>query len=580
MPSQVDTKIVRKVGCIESSRFFPVLGIATDFGNLLLMNYKDNIGLILLAEYFICSSKICSIFFTANFVLAVDVDNDLFLIHTKSYNNQDIKKLIQLDRSFIDLSMIEINKRIHLMILSEPLLPKSEIRVPKDYSNCVVYILIELECQYSHKTTNITLIHPYTSMKFQHTDSNSCALGVKFDGSEIDLIRINQTSNEEIEFAVQTEIKTMHSGSKIEIFISDESVLTFGMDGFITLLDKKSMEMTKSMSVYHSYSNGVKKAVMDSMQRWANQSPTSLYSNKLFSFIFRYIVTLGHNNNLICVQNEGASIEFLWINAQFSGSDLNIEKVVFEENIIAKTWKDIEMERLEDEEYQSYQQELGAIGHDLSQIKETVSLYIAANEREPIDGRFSIQFFNLDVIETQRQIDMAQMDFEKERVSLETQYANEKQCIDKIKKFTWDCYNVKPLKLRDIFTKIYAQNYPLTHLDERISNLKGEKLAKTPELVNRICTLKPWKRKNLLDVEEIPWPDNFNIKSDSFLRNAERFSAMASKVIDQQLNTKVKWSYDFIGLMSSYHETISVDDEFQVNVHNIKVYVSRTNIWK
>lgn len=284
---------------------------------------------------------------------------------------------------------------------------------------------------------------------------------------------------------------------------------------------------------------------------------------------------MGDNKNFLCFRNGEGTFEFLWINVHFNEATVTNEQTDNKRRIESKPWKDVETEHLFGADYESHRTEIESIIYDLKQIKETVAFYIAANERESIDERFPIQFFNLDMIETQRQNEIAKKNFELVHSALESQYTIEKMRIQNIKKFTWNCYDVKSLKLRDILTKNYVENFPLTHLDECMSNsVNFDELIKMSELINRICILQPWQRYNLFNDEPIQWPVIVNAKTNIGCKYTERFTAMASKVIDQQLSTKVKWHYDFIASMTFCHEHIDVDNECQVNVYNLKIYVS------
>lgn len=229
------------------------------------MQYNEDCGLQHLVEYFLSSVKINLLAFipSSDYLITIDDCNDLFLIHKRLHNNEDIKKLILLSRKCINLSAVKVNECIHIMALCALLPQTDENWSPKDLCSSLLYIVVTLDSNYSYKITNLTLNDSYLSLCFKEIDSNEHALGVRFIGNEIRLIQIHRNANDEIELKYQRNIKTAHECDEIKICQNAESILSFGPDGLLVLWNNHSMEVLKESFVFHRYSNGINYAAID-----------------------------------------------------------------------------------------------------------------------------------------------------------------------------------------------------------------------------------------------------------------------------------------------------------------------------
>lgn len=288
----------------------------------------------------------------------------------------------------------------------------------------------------------------------------------------------------------------------------------------------------------------------------------------------RHLITLGWSGNLICFKNTSASFEFSWINAPFDLTDSEKQETISIDDTLnltpTESWKSVEMKRITKNECENYETQLEAMQTDLSRIKCTIINYMDVNELESKEERFPIQFFNLNATEADIQSGALKEQIESERESLEKTFLEEKLRIENIKQIMWDCFETKPQKLQGIFMEIFIQNFPLTDLDEKLSDeLLLKNVLQNNELFGEICKLKPWIHPSITIKGDIQWP-TIEVQSTKF---TDRFSTFASKIVDQQLTANVNLDYNFFSTLPMEPETVDVYDEIHVNVYNIKIYV-------
>lgn len=288
------------------------------------------------------------------------------------------------------------------------------------------------------------------------------------------------------------------------------------------------------------------------------------------------MITLGWSENLICFKNISTSFDFSWINAPFE-SELESEKlevINIDETLgltpSSNSWKSLELVRLTKEECAGYETQLENMQQDLARIKQTIINYMNINELESKDEQFPIQFFNLNATEADIKSGALKEQIEAEREGLEKLFSEEKARIENIKRIMWDCFETKPQKLQGVFTEIFIQNFPLTDLDEKLSNeFILNKVLEDQELFHQVCELKPWIHPNIMIDNDIDWPIESQIT-----KTTDRFSVLASRIIDQQLTSNVNLDYNFFSTLPTEQENVDIHDENVVNVYNVKVYVS------
>lgn len=259
---QVSKSTINGLSYIESHETCPIVGVATAFGMLLILEIDEQGEADVIVNYCLTSSKIVYLKFVPNSMalIVVDEENAFFLIKRESNNNDDIKKFLNLHRSYIDYSAVKTNTSMHLLMLYAK--NGSKISVTP-YSLCE-YITIKEDENYSHQVQTIQLSNLYSAIQFQYYDSNKFVLGAKM--MDIDLFQCVCFENGKIEFNVMQTINTIHCFSSIKFTVNASSVLTYG-DGQILLWDKNSMRMVKSILAHEKCSHGVKDAILDPLQR-------------------------------------------------------------------------------------------------------------------------------------------------------------------------------------------------------------------------------------------------------------------------------------------------------------------------
>lgn len=287
------------------------------------------------------------------------------------------------------------------------------------------------------------------------------------------------------------------------------------------------------------------------------------------------MITLGWSENLICFKNISTSFDFSWINAPFESESESekLEVINIDETLgltPSNSWKSLELVRLTKEECAGYETQLENMQQNLARIKQTIINYMNINELESKDEQFPIQFFNLNATEADIKSGALKEQIEAEREGLEKSFSEEKARIENIKRIMWDCFETKPQKLQGVFTEIFIQNFPLTDLDEKLSDESIlNKVLEDQVLFHQVCELKPWIHPNVMIRDDIEWP-----MESQTTKTTDRFSVLASKIIDQQLTSKVNLDYSFFSALPTEQENVDIHDENLVNVYNVKVYVS------
>lgn len=277
---------------------------------------------------------------------------------------------------------------------------------------------------------------------------------------------------------------------------------------------------------------------------------------------------------MICFKNISTTFDFSWINAPFVCDSEKLDVVNIDETlelIRIESWKSIELNRQTKDECAAYETELADIKENLDRIKRTIVNYLDINECEPKDEQFPIQFFNLNATEADIKSGALKEQIEAEQECLEKEFCNEKARIENIKHIMWDCFETKPQKLQGIFTDIFIQNFPLTDLDEKLGDeTLLNKVLGNQDLFHAVCELKPWIHPNIMMDSDIEWP----AESQTTTKATDRFSLLATRIIDQQLTSKVNLDYNFFSILPTEQENVDIHDETVVNTYNVKIYVS------
>lgn len=235
-------------------------------------------------------------------------------------------------------------------------------------------------------------------------------------------------------------------------------------------------------------------------------------------------------------------------------------------------WKEIEQQRRECDQRKRLEPTIQFIRSELERITLATAALITSNEDNPL---VSIQFFNFDANEKSSLHEMANKDYFNEKTRLEYQLAQQHQQIECIKRFMWEPYVVKPVKIHGIQHSIAVENYPLTELEKKIGNEQFlNDILSSEDLSAHFCRLRNQQR--CLDgYNDIEWP----VFEET--RKCEKFSAIVTKVCDQHLNTSTTWNQNYLKFISADNRIVDIGDEHACNEHIIKIHVGthkKTNI--
>lgn len=268
------------------------------------------------------------------------------------------------------------------------------------------------------------------------------------------------------------------------------------------------------------------------------------------------------------------AFKLLWINTSYVDSNEKIPCRTYksDHDSSSKSWKEIQLEKINENERQMCQQNLNEIYADLSRIKNIVSDFINANETETESEKFSMQFFNVDVEKIEQQRTEMTEKLKTLEIELSEQFSMGKLNIENIGKYMFDCFKVDSLRIRELFNSVFIENYSLTHLDRRfIDDGILEHLEKNPMQFDRICKMEPGIRYNLIHDTDLCW---LEMNLDSCSEGIERFMAAVMKVIDSQLSTHTSWTLDFNSTVAFDEHVKNITNVNEVFSFNIKAYVS------
>lgn len=236
-------------------------------------------------------------------------------------------------------------------------------------------------------------------------------------------------------------------------------------------------------------------------------------------------------------------------------------------SIRSKSWKHTELTRIRKQKLDHFKPISESLQEELTHFKNIVKMHLDASE-----NHFPIQFFNIDIDKIEHQKAENKKHLECERNELENEFLMTTTQIARIQKNLIDGFQYSRIKIRELSSDLFIENYPLTHLDGKISSDDiREIFIANPDLFQRICKLEPWMRCNVINNNELTW---FKSSADVCSDGIERFTDAVSKIIDLQLNTHTSWPNDFTSGLANFDDDIhDVTNENNANVHNIQIYV-------
>lgn len=420
----------------------------------------------------------------------------------------------------------------------------------------VVYVALDLDEPFEHNASQVKLNQLYSSMQWLEMAADTDELiGCKYLSKSFDILKLCADEDNGIDFVVQKIVDTEHALSSIQIVVHAEHLLTFGIDGQVFIRDAKTMDILSSVTTHGKHGGGVKQAI------YTAHSGT--------------LQAIGYAGNFVVYASSGGSS---W---QVLHHDI-LNRCIRETNLNAgnplalstRSWKSIETQKTSAAEAEKSIAELASVASELSRIKAKVELLLNANDKtESSDEKLPTKAFNVNKIGTDRLYEEKARERDALRQRRIEFQRYQQEILEHIKRCTWDQMRVKPMKIRSIGAcDIFIENYTMTELDEKMGNDASiEQILQMPEVIAAINEFEPWTPKTFSRGKvELPAPRANAMKSKVF----ERFTNVATKIIERNLNARATSSHLFITPIATESNEINIEDSLQVFEHNVRAYVS------
>lgn len=423
----------------------------------------------------------------------------------------------------------------------------------------VVYIAFDQTEPFEYEVSQVKLNQLYSSFQWLEASTDADELiGIQYLSKSFDILKMCVDDDNEIDFVVQRIVETAHTLNSIRIFVDVERLLTFGIDGQVFVWDVNTMDVLSSHTTHGKHSGGVKQAICTKNREM--------------------LLSIGYGGNFVVyAPNNGDGTSW-----QVSFHDI-LYRCVQETRLGAsnrlalssRSWKSIEMQKSSAAEVEKSITELASVASELSRIKAKVELLLNANDNvASSDEKLPTKAFNVNKSGTDRLYERKakERDAHKQKRIQFQRYQQE--ILTYIKRCTWDRLRVKPTKVRSIGAcDSFIENYTMTELDEKLGNDSNiEQILQMPEIIAAINEYRPWIPKTFSrSTIELPALRPSAMKSKNF----ERFTNVASKIIERNLKARATSSHLFITpIATEIVNEINIEDSQKVYEHNVRAYVS------
>lgn len=424
----------------------------------------------------------------------------------------------------------------------------------------VLYIAFDhQEEPFEHDVSQVKLNQLYSSIQWCESSADGDELiGAKYLSKSFDILKMCVDDDNEIDFVVQKIVETEHALNSIRMFVDAERLLTFGIDGQVFIWDVNTMDVRSSLITHGKHSGGVKQAV--------------------YSRNSRTLHSIGYSGNYVVYASndgDGKSWQVLFhdvINCCVPETRLDAaDRTVLN----GRSWKSIETQKLLALETEKSIAEMANVASELSRIKAKVELLLNANDNiEASNEKLPTKAFNVNKSGTDRLYEMKAKERDAHRQKRIQFQRYQQEILEHIKRCTWDRLRVKPTKIRSIGAcDTFIENYTMTEEDEKLGNDSNiEQILQMPEVIVVINAYEPWIPKTFCRTKLALPPLQANaMKSKHF----ERFTDVASKVIERNLKARATSSHLFITPIATNTDEIDIENSQQVLEHNVRVYVSK-----
>lgn len=421
----------------------------------------------------------------------------------------------------------------------------------------LVHIAIDQDESFRHNLSHVKLNALYSLIQWLESAADGDELiGVKYLSKSFDILKLCIDNDNGMDIVVQRIVETEHALNSIRLFLDGERLLTFGVDGQVLVWNVKTMDVLSSLTTHGKHSGGVRQAIY-------NKSSGTLQS-------------IGYSGNIVvyAMNNDVDSWKILFhdiINRCIRETRLGVYNRLA---LSARPWKSIEMQNSSAAQAEESITELASIASELSRIKANVELLLNANDNiASNDEKLPTKAFNVNQSGTDRLYEEKAKEREAHKQKRIQFQKYQQETLEHMKRCTWDPLRVKPTKVRSIgCSNTFVENYTLTKLDEKLGNDSNiEQILQMPEVIEAINVYRPWiPRSFCRHTLELPALRSNAMKSKNF----ERFTTVASKIIDRNLKARATSSHLFITPIATETNEIDIDNSQHVSEHNVRAYVS------
>lgn len=237
---------------IESHPNEPILAVSSCYGRILILKFNDSGICECTSDYFLTDLSVPIINFIpdSNLLIAVDEENDLFLLQYDSEESNSIRHFNRDLNEFIDITALRIGNLICILNLCTRTLDDRQI----SYGLCKMIDMVA--GNFKHKTMNISFNEHYSAVKFQSNAPNQLVLAARMNSNAIDIFDVRLNVSSEFEMTMIRSVGTHHSRGGIHFCKNISQLISYGTDGRIVFWDFNSMEVTQSVAVHNKYSGG------------------------------------------------------------------------------------------------------------------------------------------------------------------------------------------------------------------------------------------------------------------------------------------------------------------------------------
>lgn len=550
---------LRKITYLKEHPLLPIVVIGNGEGDIFFISLINPENPLILSELHLSLNCIEQMVFstTGDYLVVCDSSGGFFIIRIKLGNEIIIMQHIQTNESLIDFVVTETEQFLSVLAI----IKNNEL---KSCGKTGIRIEIPLnELKKEIKMMSVKFPELYMEITLYPGNLNQF-LAVPYLSKEIHILELHSTEDDQERnfFEIIDSIKTFHQLNQFQFFVDKDSIITWGIDGLVTILDIETKENLFLFTAHHRNTGGVELARIDPFRK--------------------YVVTLGHSGNLFCTNIIKNKINQIQLNLLKEPLEFNTIKTMLNKEIVGfipdgdnegKKWIEIEKELADEKEKTKYRKDREKILKDFEILKEKIQSLLEKNDEAEDDVKLPIRTFNLDKKMADSLIESGRKERNLEEKNMENFIISKNKVTNCIKSICWETISVKGATIRGIFTKLNVENYSLLHPDPILTeNLNRLMISRGLEyLVSKSDVFLPWKPKSTSQLEVI-------LSHPPDWKEPLSFVSNVSSEYRTDLNTKFSLSgtssHQFIEPLSIRYRQMEVVSFQQMEDEKIMSYVS------